>query len=126
MDIPRQEKEAGLKALTGTLLKYFLGAFLYNEVYEWLFGRRPAMDPIGILNDTVGSWIGYELEGDTEHGDFGDAMADVGSQVVQQLPFVSGIAGGGRIPISSAIPDLGNLWDATTEEEWSAEKRWLR
>ena len=27
------------------------------------------------------------------------------------------------MPISSAIPNLGNLWNALTNEDWSAEKR---
>ena len=43
------------------LFKFFLGAWLYDEVYEYFIGRRPALDPLGILNDTVGDITGYEL-----------------------------------------------------------------
>ena len=139
-DIPRKQREKGLGVLAGVLLKYFFGAFLYNEVYEYFLGRRPAMDPIGILNDTVGDWTGYELPNlvewgtnavkgeetsfETEKVGGGEAIANMGGQIVQQLPFVSGLADGGRIPVSGAIPDLSALWDAATTEDWSSEKRW--
>ena len=67
-DIPYETKERGLGALINALLKFFLGAWLYNEVYEYFIGRRPALDPIGILNDTVGDITGYELPNLVELG----------------------------------------------------------
>lgn len=59
-DIPRDMRERGVKALAGALIKFTLGAWLFDELYEWLIGRRPALDPIGILNDTVGDLTGWE------------------------------------------------------------------
>ena len=47
-DIPREKRRAGLGALAAALFKFVLGAWLYDEVYEFLIGRRPALDPIGI------------------------------------------------------------------------------
>ena len=49
-DMPRAYKEKGLAALAMALFKFFLGAWLYDEVYEYFIGRRPALDPLGILN----------------------------------------------------------------------------
>ena len=140
-DMPRDAREKGLKALAAALFKFFLGAFLYNEVYEYVIGRRPALDPVGILNDTVGDLTGYELPNlvelgvgaltgdlpsfETEKPGLGEAGKAFAKNVVGELPFLGGVfADGGRVPISSALPDVGNLWDAATEDDWSASKRW--
>ena len=138
-DLPRDVKDRGLAALAGALVKFFLGAFLYNEVYEFFIGRRPALDPIGILNDTVGDLTGTELPNLVELG-VGAIAGDVPSFQVEQtglteagvnlagslaeeLPFIGGLLGGGRIPLSSAMPDVGGLWNAATNEEWSTARR---
>ena len=120
-DIPRRFKEKGLATLAWVLLKYFLGAWLYNELYEELIGRRPALDPIGML---------CEAYDDLQNDGFGAAGANLAVNALEQLPFSSGLTligvelDGGRIPASSAVPDLTALWSAATTEGWSAEKRW--
>lgn len=141
-DLPRRHKEKGMKVLAGVLFKYFLGAFLFNDLYEYFTGRRPALDPFGILNDTVGDLTGYELPNvvewiggedvdfTTEKLGTGEAMKNLASTALGELPFSSGLTllgietDGGRIPASSAVPDLTALWDAATQEGWSPEKRW--
>ena len=145
-DLPRAYKEKGLAALAAALLKYFIGAFLLNEVYEYVVGRRPALDPLGILNDTVGDITGYELPNlvelgvgaitgdmpsfEVEKAGIGAAGKNLTENLLGELPFSSGLAllgadiDGGRIPAASAIPDLTALWDAATTEGWSGEKRW--
>ena len=67
-DLPREKKELGVRALAAALLKFALGAWLYDEAYEYLIGRRPALDPIGILNDTVGDLTGWEIPNLVELG----------------------------------------------------------
>lgn len=120
-DIPRRFKEKGLAALAWVLLKYFLGAFLYNELYEELIGRRPALDPIGML---------CEAYDDLQNDGFGEAAKNLATNALDQLPFSSGLTlvgvelDGGRIPASSAVPDFTAIWDAATTEGWSAKKRW--
>ena len=145
-DLPRGHRERGLAALGMVLLKYFLGAFLYNEVYEYFVGRRAALDPFGILNDTVGDLTGYELPNlvewgtnairgketsfETDNVGIGTAGKNMTSNLLGELPFSSGLTllgietDGGRIPASSAVPDLTAIWDAATTEGWSTEKRW--
>ena len=136
-DIP--DKEKGLAALTAALLKFFIGAFLYNEVYEAVIGRRPALDPIGLLNDTVGDLTGYELPNLAEAGagllrgekpslkvekkSLYDTAAALGKGVAEQIPFVGSLLGGGRIPISNALPSVENLAKAALNTEWSGKKR---
>lgn len=138
-DMPKDVKDKGIAALAAALLKFFLGAWLFDEVYEYVIGRRPALDPIGILNDTVGDLTGYELPNlvelgvgavsgnlpsfEVEQTGLSEAGANLAGTVAETLPFIGGVLGGGRVPISSAIPNLGNLWNALTNEDWSAEKR---
>ena len=138
-DIPREKKNMGVRALAAALLKFALGAWLYDEVYEYFIGRRPALDPIGILNDTVGDLTGWELPNLVELGvgaatgdmpDFQveqpglyETVANLGTAAAEELPFIGGLLGGGRLPIGSAIPDLATLIRAATDEEWAPEKR---
>lgn len=123
-DLPREAKEKGIGWLTKTIVKYLLGQFIFNDLYEKIAGRRPALDPLGVANEAVGDFTGYQLPniadtvGNIASGrpvDFtttkqsaGTALATLGENVVQELPFVGGLAGGGRLPISSAIPFLEN------------------
>ena len=145
-DLPRNHAEKGAAMLALVLLKYFLGAFLFDEVYEYFIGRRPALDPIDLLNQTVGDLTGYELpnilelgEGiitgdmpsfETEKVGFGEAMTNLSTGALEELPFSAGLGllgvelDGGRIPVSSAIPDLSALWDAATDTEKNGRKRW--
>lgn len=114
-DIPRETKDKGVKALALALLKFFLGAYLYDEAYEYFIGRRPALDPIGILVDTAQ---------DIANGDSAyDVITSTLEDTAEQLPFIGGILGGGRIPISSALPDAGNLLRAATNEDWDSKKK---
>lgn len=134
-DVPREMKDRGLKVIAAAIIKYVLGAFIFNDVFEYLFGRRPALDPIGILNDTVGDFTGYELpnlvagvfEGDwdfkTEKKGAGEALKNAGKSILEELPFIGGILGGGRLPISSTLPSVTKVWDAFTEPEMSGRKR---
>lgn len=144
-DIPRETKQAGMKVLTWALVKFAVGAWLYDEIYEYLIGRRPALDPIGILNDTVGDLTGWELPnlvelgvgavtGDmpefrTEKTSLYDAAANLGAEVLEQVPFTGALnwigadLDAGRLPISNAIPDIGNMVKALTDSELPANKR---
>lgn len=138
-DIPRETKKAGIKVLTWALVKFAVGAWLYDELYEYLIGRRPALDPIGILNDTVGDLTGWEIPNlvqmgvdvisgekpdfQTEREGIYSAGINLAEATAEQLPFVGGLLGGGRLPISSAIPDVGTLWRAASDETMDGQKR---
>lgn len=138
-DMPRAYKEKGLAALAMALFKFFLGAWLYDEVYEYFIGRRPALDPLGILNDTVGDITGYELPNlvelgvgaatgdmpsfETEKKNAYDTVTETLGDVAKELPFIGGVLGGGRVPISSALPDWDNLLKTVTSDTWSTKKK---
>lgn len=122
-DLPRNHKQQGKLHFALVLFQYFLGAWAFNELYEKLMGRRAALDPIGILVDAGKDFV------DPDVG-FGEGVSNLFSNVLSELPFSSGLTligfetDGGRIPASSAVPDLSAIWDAATEKGWSAEKRW--
>ena len=140
-DMPRDTRDKGLHVLAAALIKFALGAFLYNEVYEFIVGRRPALDPIGMLNDTVGDLTGWELpnlvglgvdaaSGDltaedfqTDKGNLYDAAEGLAGNVAESMPFIGGVLGGGRVPVSNALPDWQMLAKALMGDDWSPEKR---
>lgn len=119
-DMPREYKDKGMKVLAAALLKFALGAFLFDELYEFFIGRRPALDPIGILNDTAGDLTGYELPnlvslagglltGDapdfkTERANGYETVANLAGNVLESTPFVGSLLGGGRLPVANALP----------------------
>ena len=136
-DLPRMAG-GDKKKLAAMIAKFLLGAWLYNQVYEFIVGRKAALDPIGIVNDSVGDFTGYQLpnvfelgidavQGDaslkTNRETLPDAIGNLGGNLADELPFLGGLLGGGRIPISSALPDAGNLINAATNSNWSAKKR---
>ena len=148
-DMPRGLREKGLGALALALFKFALGAWLYDEVYEYFIGRRPALDPIGIINDTVGDLTGYELPNMVSLAkgvvtgnvpsfktQKGGAVSGLISNVADQLPFM-GVVGAlglddtlgldidaGRLSVESAIPNIGNIGKAFSKDnDWSAKKR---
>ena len=128
--------------MIGMMLKYAVGAWLFDELYELLVGRRPGFDPIDIVNEAVGDITGYALPGvgDMAKATFTDAtwmdavkankvgVGEAGkkfaSNVGEQVPFVGGVLfDGGRIPISSALPSMSNVWDAITNTKAAPSKR---
>nr|DAG73596.1 MAG TPA: polyVal ADP-ribosyltransferase [Caudoviricetes sp.] len=134
-DMLPQERKKGVLALVKALLKFAIGAWLYNEAAEAILGRRPALDPLDMLNDTVGDVSGYKVPNTWQ------AMAEYGvnpknwdyttekktpeeawkgfvSRVVDELPNTQLLAmtgldeaigldlQGNRIAVISAFPDM--------------------
>lgn len=119
------------KKLAAALLRFFIGAAIYNFFYRSMTGRDAATDPIGMLNDFVGDVSGWCLpdltdipnsireEGFTAEAvkamfktDRQGVIAGIGNlatNLVEEVPFVGGLIGGGRLPVSSAIPNPANI-----------------
>ena len=104
-DVPAEERKKGLANLAWAFVKMFLGAYLYNEVYEKYIGRRAAFDPVDIAASAIDDFTNPDVKKS-------QAVANAASNVVDELPFVSGLLGGGRVPISSALPSLSKLNEA--------------
>ena len=63
-DIPRSKENVAQVALAFT--NFAVGAYIFNDVYERLVGRRPALDPISWANDFAGDATGKKLPNFTE------------------------------------------------------------
>ena len=134
-DMAPQERKKGVLALAKALLKFLIGAWLYNEAAEAIFGRRPALDPLDMLNDTVGDVSGYKVPNTwqamaeygvnpknwdytTEKKTPEEAWKGFASRVVDELPNTQLLAmfgldewmgldlQGNRIAVISAFPDM--------------------
>ena len=104
-DLPKDLEKKGITALVSAIVQYAVASWLYNELYKIFVGRRPAFDPID---------IGYGLVKDAQAVAKGemktsDALTNAATAVSKEIPFVSGLVGGGRIPISSALPDAAEV-----------------
>lgn len=96
-DIPTNLADEAKDKLIGAFIKMFFGAWLYNEITEKFTGRRAAFDPIDMAISDVKTLT-------DENMDLGDKIQSIVKDTSQELPFVSGIMGGGRLPIQGAIP----------------------
>lgn len=132
-DMIPQERKKGVAQLAKALFKFLIGAWLYNEVYEAIAGRRAALDPLDILNDSVGDFTGYQLPNTVQSALSGrweftkekpgtyQAIKNLGGNLVSELPGTQVLTAlgldekwgleidGGRIAVSSAIPNIGNI-----------------
>lgn len=141
-DLPREQRKKGIGALAYALFKFLIGGFLYNEVYEYFIGRRPMLDPLGIVNDTVGDLTGYELNNlvDATFGRNGfikesepesvfGSVTNLAENVLSELPGSAALnlAGleidGGKLPFGSSFPDLGNIKSAINSETATDEEK---
>ena len=110
-DLPRHmegKSRAAAIASTGlALTKAFTLAFFYNRIYHELTGRDSALDPIGLIAEAFG--LGDDDDEKKKSGV--DTAFTLGKGIAEQLPFVGGLIGGGRVPISAAFPDPGKVYD---------------
>ena len=106
-DLPRAKQS--VPKLAWAYTKVFTGAYLFNAVYHQLTGRDSAFDPIGMITDAFGFDPFDDDDKDKKKKSGVDIALDLGKNVAEQVPFVGGLLGGGRVPISAAFPDFGKL-----------------
>ena len=136
-DLPREMRKRGLQALAWALFKMFFSAWAYNELYEKVVGRRAALDPIDMTNELVGDATGYQLNNvlDVAFGSeagfihegkpagFGNTVTNFLTSTAEELPMAGGVLGGGRVPFSSALPDVSTIWKVATNKELDSETK---
>lgn len=96
-DLPNDLKDEAISKLALAFTKMFLGAFLYNMLAETITGRKSAFSPIDMAVDDIKTLTNDNM-------DLGEKLKAISKDTAQELPFVSGVVGGGRLPISAAIP----------------------
>ena len=134
-DLPREQRKKGVRYLALALFKFLIGGYLYNEVYEYLIGRRPMLDPLGIVNDTVGDLTGYELNNlvdaatggglikESEPESAVGTIQNLAENVGQEAPFIGNLMGGGKLPFSSSMPNVKNILTALDSETATDEEK---
>lgn len=136
-DMAQEERKKGVAALAKAMFKFLIGAWIYNEFYESIVGRRPALDPLDIINDTVGDFTGYhipnmvlagigaakgeKIDFTTEKQTTDKAIAGVWGRVLSEAPSTQALTilgldekmgieiDNGRIAVASALPNIGKL-----------------
>ena len=136
-DMAQEERKKGVAALAKAMFKFLIGAWIYNEFYESIVGRRAALDPLDIINDTVGDFTGYhipnmvlagigaakgeKIDFTTEKQTTDKAIAGVWGRVLSEAPSTQALTilgldeamgieiDNGRIAVASALPDIGKL-----------------
>lgn len=122
-DMPKAQRQKGVAAVAWAYAKVFSGAYFYNLLYSQLTGRDSAFDPIGMIADALG--LGDDED---EEKTAAERVTGLVEDIGGQIPFIGGILfDGGRVPISSAIPNFANLGKAAMPGlfgvDWSGEKR---
>ena len=113
--------------VAGALTQILAASLLYNDLAEEVTGRRPALDPVGIVNDFVGQLTGYSIPNSVdlvrsamdggiskddfkvEKGSFDEAVTEAALATANQVPGLSMLAEGGRLPVTAAIPSPAKL-----------------
>ena len=106
-DLPRAKQSASKLAWAYT--KVFVGAYAFNKIYHELTGRDSAFDPIGMIADAFGQ-LTDDDEDDKKKRAL-NAATSLGGSIAENLPFIGGVLGGGRVPVSSALPSFGTIAD---------------
>ena len=117
-DLPKEYQGQAVKGLTGAFLKMFLAAYLWNNLEEKVIGQRSAFDPIWMVQQGIA--IAME-----EDKDWYTKGTEIGKMVAEEIPFVGSLLGGGRIPIQSALPDMGVVQDLLGDGSGEYKKQQL-
>jgi hypothetical protein len=99
-----KEKPEFYNSLSATLIlgQLFAYAWAYNKVDEELTGSGGAFDPIGIIEDLIKDFTNPNLSK-------GQAVANLAKNVIDVIPYANILTGGGRVPMTDAIPNIVDL-----------------
>jgi hypothetical protein len=98
-DIP---KESGsIRQTASTLGQIAVYSYLFNNMFQYLTGRKPAFDPIDIAVSSA------EEAASTKAPD--EKRRAIVKKIGDNLPFVQVFLQGGRIPIAAGIPSASEL-----------------
>ena len=116
---------------TKKYLEVFFGAYAFNALYSALTGRNAAFDPVSIVEDLLKD-MGIGAEDEEEEKKFSEILGNLTDNILEEVPFVGGFLGGGRVPISSALPYdnimetvLGTIKDVEEGDWGNFTKEWL-
>lgn len=92
------KSEGAFNTIAGQLA-FWAAMAICNGLADELLGRDNVVpDPIGMAAEAI--------EKIQKGEKVGDVALDTATNIVEQIPFVGGLLGGGRVPISTAFPDV--------------------
>lgn len=101
--------------LTATFIlgQLFAYAWAYNKIDEEITGSGGAFDPIGIVEDLIKDFTNPNLTK-------GEALKNLALNVIDAVPYANILTGGGRVPMTDALPNLVDILEgeAGWEEAW--------
>ena len=89
--------------ITSTMVQLAVVQHMYGKAFEQIAGYNPAFDIIEVLMTA----FGYDDEEDSEDTVL-DNLAQAILALAEDLPYTSVALDGGRVPMSSAIPDVAS------------------
>ena len=97
--------------MTFTLGQLFALTHLFGQTFEAIAGYNPTFDVVEMLKTAFG-W------GDDEEEEkpLSERLKSAADQLVDALPYVNILTGGGRIPIASGIPNLVGVATGGTDQ----------
>ena len=101
-DLPRDIGEEAKKKIAMALFKIFAGAWIYNQITDKIVGRKSAFSPIDTA-DEIFSIVNNKKIKNIEKS------SKVLENISQDIPFIGGLLGGGRLPISSVANPISIL-----------------
>jgi hypothetical protein len=109
-DLPRDLGDETKKKLIGAFIKMFVGAWMYNQLTEKVVGRKSSFSPIDTIKEIYDTATNDNLK-------ITDKSADMLENLTQDIPFVGGLVGGGRLPISSVANPLNVIKGESTVKD---------
>ena len=109
-DLPRDLSNEGKNKLVAAFVKMFFGAWMYNQLTEKIVGRKSAFSPIDTIKEVYDTAINPKIK-------TSDKAANILEVLTQDVPFVGGLIGGGRLPISSAANPIKILRGESTVKD---------
>lgn len=88
--------------MTFTLGQLFIFTHLFGQTFEALAGYNPTFDLIDMLKTA----FGWGEDDEDEEKTLSERLKKAADQLVDALPYVNILTGGGRIPVASGIPNL--------------------
>lgn len=94
---------------------------MFNNLTESIMGRSVMFDPIEIIKTLFGL-----DDDDNEEKSMQERIIEANKQIMDNIPFVSILTGGGRIPTTEAFSGLGSIFKKMTgqKDEYGNEIEW--
>ena len=109
-DLPRDLADESKNKLIAAFAKMFFGAWIYNQLTEKVVGRKAAFSPVDTIKEVYDTTISPKIT-------TSEKTADILENITQDIPFVGGLIGGGRLPISSAANPVKILRGESTVKD---------